>query len=552
MTCETLKDLVHQYSKESECIEFKNNNDNPETIGEYISALSNTATLMGITKAYLIYGVNDKTLEMVGTKFYPKDAKKGNVELESWLHQLLNKNIEFKIYEIECEGLHFAVFEIDTAKNKRISFSGIEYFRIGSSKRNLKDYPEKERILWGKFSSALTEDWSIGICEEATLNDLSDEAILKAKEAYVTKNPKQADDVLTWDDKTFLNKAKITINGQITRAAIILLGKPESEHYLTPAVAKISWILKDRDNISKDYEHFSCPFILSVEELYGKIRNLKYRYLADGTLFPEEVDSYDPYIIREALNNCIAHQDYTLGGKINVVENEDSKLIFTNSGSFIPKSVENVIASDAPESQYRNRFLANAMVNLNMIDTIGSGIVRMFDIQRKKYFPLPEYSFDNNQVKVVIEGKVLDMNYARKLVQMPELSLEEIILLDKVQKGNTLNEEEVKQLRYKNLIEGKRPNLYISSKVAKETGQKDDYMKKRGIDDDYCKKMILDYLKKFKTGKRADFEKLLLDKLPDILDIEQKKNKVKNNLQSLRKDGSIVNNKGIWATSKTK
>jgi len=552
MTCETLKDLVHQYSKESECIEFKNNNDNPETIGEYISALSNSATLMGIIKAYLIYGVNDKTLEMVGTKFYPKEAKKGNGELESWLHQLLNKNVEFKIHEIECEGLHFAVFEIDAAKNKPISFSGKEYIRIGSSKRNLKDYPEKERILWSKFSSALTEDWSIGICEEATLNDLSDEAILKAKEAYVTKNPKHAEDVMAWDDKTFLNKAKITINGQITRAAIILLGKPESEHYLTPAVAKISWILKDRDNISKDYEHFSCPFILSVEELYGKIRNLKYRYLTDGTLFPEEVDSYDPYIIREALNNCIAHQDYTLGGKINVVENEDSKLIFTNSGSFIPKSVENVIASDAPESQYRNRFLANAMVNLNMIDTIGSGIVRMFNIQRRKYFPLPEYSFDNNQVKVVIEGKVLDMNYARKLVQMPELSLEEIILLDKVQKGNTLNEEEVKQLRYKNLIEGKRPNLYISSKVAKETGQKDDYMKKRGIDDGYCKKMILDYLKKFKTGKRADFEKLLLDKLPDILDIEQKKNKVKNNLQSLRKDGSIVNNKGIWATSKTK
>ena len=552
MTCETLQDLVQQYSKETECIEFKTNNDNPEAIGEYISALSNSATLMGIAKAYLIYGVQDKTLEMSGTKFYPKEAKKGNVELESWLHQLLNKNVEFKIHEIECEGLHFAVFEIDAAKNNPISFSGKEYIRIGTSKRNLKDYPEKERILWSRLSISLTEDWSIGICKGATLDDLSDEAILKAREAYVTKNPKQADNVLTWDDKTFLNKAKITINGQITRTAIILLGKPEAEHYLTPAVAKISWILKDRDNISKDYEHFSCPFILSVEKVYGKIRNLKYRYLTDGTLFPEEVDSYDPYIIREALNNCIAHQDYTLGGKINVVENEESRLIFTNSGSFIPKSVENVIVSDAPESQYRNRFLANAMVSLNMIDTIGSGIVKMFNIQRRKYFPLPEYSFDNNQVKVVIEGKVLDMNYARKLVQMPKLSLEEIILLDKVQKGNVLKDEEVKQLRRKSLIEGKRPNLYISSDVAKETGQKNDYMKKRGIDDDYCQKMILDYLKKFKTGKRTDFENLLLDKLPDVLDIDQKKNKVKNNLQALRRAGSIVSNNGNWSMSKVK
>jgi len=320
MTCETLKDLVHQYSKESECIEFKNNNDNPETIGEYISALSNSATLMGITKAYLIYGVNDKTLEMVGTKFYPKDAKKGNVELESWLHQLLNKNIEFKIYEIECEGLHFAVFEIDAAKNKPISFSGKEYIRIGSSRRNLKDYPEKERILWSKFSSTIIEDWSAQICEEASIEDLSEEAIKKSRELYTQKNVKLADEIPIWDDETFLNKAKLTIRGKITNTAILLLGKSESEHFLTPAIAKISWILKDKDNIPKDYEHFYCPFILSIDKVYEKIRNLKYRYMRGDTIFPEEVDSYDPFIIRESLNNAIAHQDYTLGGKINVVE----------------------------------------------------------------------------------------------------------------------------------------------------------------------------------------------------------------------------------------
>jgi ATP-dependent DNA helicase RecG len=548
MTYEILKDLVHQYSKETECIEFKDNNDNPETIGEYISALSNSATLMSVAKAYLIYGVKDKTLEMTGTKFYPKEAKKGNVELESWLHQLLNENVEFKIYEIECEEKHFAVFEIDAAKYKPISFSGKEYIRIGSSKRNLKDYPEKERILWSKFSSSLMEDWSIGICSDASIDDLSEQAILKAREAYTQKNPKLADEIAMWDDKTFLNKAKITINGKITKTAILLLGKPESEHYLTPAIARISWILKDRDNIAKDYEHFSCPFLLSVDEVFNKIRNLKYRYLREGTLFPEEVDSYHPYIIREALNNCIAHQDYELGGKINVVEREDSRLIFSNRGSFIPKTIENVLTTDAPDTKYRNRFLAQAMVNLNMIDTIGSGIIKMFTIQKDKFFPLPEYSFEHEEVKVSIEGKILDINYATKLAQIPDLGLHEIVLLDKLQKGYRLTAKEAKVLKDKNLIEGSRPNLYISSNVAKHTDQKGDYIKLRGIDDSYAKKIMLDYLKEFKKAKKSDFIKVLLDKLPDALNEERKKNKIKNYLQELRKDGKIKNEGKYWIT----
>jgi len=552
MTCETLKDLIHQYNKESEWIEFKLNNYEPYMIGEYISALANSATLHDVSKAYLVYGVEDSTLKMLGTEFKPKIAKaKGNEDLESWLHRLLDPNVEYIIYEVECDELSFAVFEIDCAKHAPISFNGKEYIRVGSYKKKLREYPEKERKLWSKFSSQ-TDDWSIGICEDATIDDLSKEAIAKARESYTKKNPELIDNISIWDDITFLNKAKITINGKITKTAILLLGKSESEHFLTPAVAKISWILKDRDNISKDYEHFSCPFILSVDAVFNKIRNLKYRYLREGTLFPEEVDSYHPYIIREALNNCIAHQDYTLGGKINVVESEDSKLIFQNSGSFIPKTIENVLTTDAPDAKYRNRFLAQAMVSLKMIDTIGSGIIKMFTIQKDKLFPLPEYSFENEEVKVVIEGKILDMNYVRKLIQMPELSLKEIMLLDKVQKKSTLTDEEYKQLKSKKLIEGKRPNLHISSKVAIKTGLKDDYMKMRGIDDDYCRKMILDYLKKFRTGKRTDFENILLDKLPDILDAKQKKDKVKNNLQSLRKDGVIENKNGVWKMSKQK
>ena len=129
-----------------------------------------------------------------------------------------------------------------------------------------------------------------------------------------------------------------------------------------------------------------------------------------------------------------------------MVEREDGILTFSNSGTFIPESVEHVINADAPESRYRNPFLANAMVNLNLIDTIGSGIKRMFNIQRKKYFPLPDYDVSNKKVQVSIIGKVLDVNSAKKLAQLPSLTLQEIILLDKVSKARKLTNEEAKTL----------------------------------------------------------------------------------------------------------
>jgi len=515
-----------------------------EDVISYCSALAN------MEGGHIVMGVEDSTLQIVGIQNF---------------HDYTTENLPFRILgnctNLNSEGLEVVEYVTsDTVKvvwvlhipkhlaRKPVIAHKKSWQRHGDSLVEMT--AEREASILSESLSVM-DDWSMGLCDGATLDDLSDEAIAKAREAYGKKNPHLQEDMATWDDRTFLNKAKVTIGGKITKTAILLLGKPESEHFLSPAVAKISWILKDRDNLEKDYEHFSCPFLLNVDKVYGKIRNLKYRYITQSSLFPEEVDSYDPYLIREALNNCIAHQDYTLGGKINVVENEENTLVFVNSGAFIPKSIKNVITADAPESQYRNRFLANAMVNLNMIDTIGSGIKRMFTIQKKKFFPLPEYSLENNQVKVVIEGKVLDMNYALKLIQMPELTLEEIILLDKVQKGKMLDDKELKQLKRKKLVEGKRPHLHISSNVANQTGQQNEYMKIRGIDDKYCQTMILDYLKQFKSAKRVDFEKVLLDKLPDILDEDQKKNKVKNNLQSLRKDGSIVNNKGIWSLSKT-
>ena len=366
--------------------------------------------------------------------------------------------------------------------------------------------------------------------------------LLTANSQYAEKNSSLKEEIEKWDDITFLNKAKLTISGKITRTSILLLGKPESDHYLDRATSKVTWILRDRDGIEKDYKHFFCPLLLEVENVFAKIRNLKYRYMKEGTLFPDEVDQFDPYIIREALNNCIAHQDYTLGGKINVVEREDGLLTFSNAGSFIPQSIENVITADAPEELYRNPFLANAMVNLNMIDTIGSGIKKMFVIQKNKYFPLPEYDISDNKVVVTITGKVIDINYARKLVQLPDLSLQEIMLLDKIQKRKELTDSEIQNLRNKKLIEGRKPNFHISSKVAEATDEKAKYIKQRGFKDDHYKSMILQFIAKYGKANKNDIENLIIDILPSVLNEKQKSNKVRNIVYAMsRKDKTILN-----------
>lgn len=288
------------------------------------------------------------------------------------------------------------MFQIPAApKGIPTSYKGHYYGRDGESLVALSLH-ELESIR----NQSQQSDWSARIIKGATLDDLDPKAISIARSLYIAKNKKNAAEIAEWDDITFLNKAKLTIKGKITNAAIVLLGKEESEVLISPAVAKIRWILKDSQGTERDYEIKSCPFIISIEEIYQKIRNLKYRYINPEfrTLFPEEVDTYEPYVIREAINNAVAHQDYTLGGQINVVEYED-RLVFTNKGSFIPRTISNVLKDNAPEEVYRNPFLARAMVGLQMVDTIGSGIRKMFNFQRQRLFLYPTIPLRETEYK---------------------------------------------------------------------------------------------------------------------------------------------------------
>lgn len=540
---------------ETEWVEFKHNNSNPQEIGEYLSAISNSAAMEGQRFGYIVWGIEDGTKNIVGTSFKPRSQKGvGNEDLEPWLNKLLAPRVNFRIFEFESNVRPVVMFEVQAANTAPVAFAGRRYVRVGSHKKPLAEHPERERQLW-LLVSGPDQDWSAQICDGASLNDLDPQAIAFARQEYKKKHPGLATEVDVWDDMTFLNKAKVCINGRITRTAIILLGRNESEHYLSPAIARITWVLKDEHGIEKDYQHFGPPLILAVDQVFAKVRNLTYRYLPDTSLFPVEVTQYDRWVIRETLHNCIAHQDYTQAGRINVVEGPDS-LFFTNLGEFLPGSVEEAILHDAPLEHYPNRFLAEAMLNLNMIDTIGSGIKRMFMKQRQRNFPMPDYDLsEKGRVKVRIIGKVIDEKYTRMLMARTDLDLLDVIALDKVQKGKPLTEDEVKVLRAKKLVEGRRPNLFVSAEVAAATETLVDYLKKRGIDKAYCQKMVVELLEKQGQASRQDIDKLLSSKVSDALDEDQKRNFIMNLLQEMRRKKVVtVQGKGpgaVWELHKT-
>ncbi len=553
MTEVELKQYIqHNFPEENESCEWKDFKSLKHSFGgqagdDIISYISAIANMEG---GHLVVGINDKTQDIKGIQEFNNYTTQ-NIKLKI-IEKCTNINSEkLKIEEFKTSDTEKTVWVFHVPKHlpRLIVYSHSKAWqRIEDSLVDLKK-ERQDAIL--KEPISINEDWSAKIIPLATLNDLDPKAITKAREEYKEKHPKKASECDDWDDATFLNKARVTTQGKITNTAILLLGKEESVHFISPAIAKISWILKDENNLERDYEHFAVPFIINSSEVFNRIRNLTYRYMKDTSLFPTEIKMYDSYVIREALHNCIAHQDYGMQGRITVVEKPD-ELIFSNVGSFIPKSVETVIEQDAPQEYYRNAFLAEAMVNLNMIDTIGSGIKRMFIKQRERFFPLPDFDLsDPNKVVVKIAGRIWDENYTKLLMSKTDLDLKTVVLLDRFQKSLPITEDEIKQLKKIGLIEGRKPNLYISSSIAKVTGDKSSYIKLRGFKDEHYKKMILEYLDKYNNANKQDIDKLILDILPDILDENKKANKVRNLVYAMSKREKTIINTGttrnpIW------
>ena len=530
-----LNQLIHNW--ENEIVEFKqaSNDYSKDEIGKYFSAISNEANLEGLQYGWLVFGVNNNRI-IVGTDY--RDTR-GLETLKHEIAQNTTGGITFiDIFEVYDGDKRVIMFKIPAAVPAvPTAWKGHWYGRNGESLSPLS-IEELDRIR-----GQVRRDWSKQLIEGSNVSHLDKGAIRIARDNYKIKQNREhiSEEIDNLSDEEFLTKIKLIVDGKLTNASMVLLGNPEHDNILeTPA--RVMWRLfgsNENDNL-KDYMEFNIPFITVVDKVYDKIRNLVYRYMPNQmTLFPIEIPQYDTSLLRELLNNCIAHQDYTIGGRIYLDEFEDTVLI-SNPGSFLPRDVLEVLKPGYTAPYYRNQLLADAMVKFNMIDTVQMGIRKIFNIQRNRYFPMPDYDLSTPQkVAVKVYGKILDMNYTRLLFGRDDLTLNSVFLLDHVQKNKPLEKEQYKILKNLGVIEGKIPHVYVSASIAEITDSRERYTKNKAMNDKYYMDLIINYLQQWGAGKKIDFIELLSDKLPDMLSEEQKENKVKYYLTLMRQDGII-------------
>lgn len=536
--------LRASFSEENEaceCKEFKNlkhavtggaGND----IASYVSAIAN------MEGGHLVIGVKDRTLDIVGIRAL-HDFTKENIcpRLVGFCANLNSENFRVDEFMTTDTGRVVWVFHIPKHDPRLPVYAhGKAWQRIGDSLVSMRS----ERLSTILLETVETVDWSATIIDDAVLTDLDEEALAKARDKFKERNTNAAwhEEIDKWDWPTLLDKAKLTVNGKLTRAAILLLGKDTpARHHLSPHPAQITWKLEGDDPA---YEHFGPPFILTTSEVLKRIRNVPQKLFPKNQLLAVEVPKYDTRVILEGLHNCLAHQDYERQERITITEKPD-RLVFENAGSFFEGEVEDYLRGTQTPRRYRNQWLAQAMVQVSMIDTMGYGIHIMTESQRSRYLPLPDFS-KSTETSVVLEvlGRPIDENYSQLLLGRRDLDIDTVILLDRIQKRLPITETAARLLRRNGLIEGRKPNYHVSAQVAVTTDAEVAYTRSRGVEKAQLKELVRSHLKKFMRAVRPDIDSLLFPLLSDDLTDDQKRNKITNLLSEMKRKDHCIQSTG--------
>ncbi len=511
-----------------------------EKLGKVFSAHGNTANLSDQNFGWLLIELRNSSDE-----FQIQSVAKAAIDE-------LSQSIGIKELNLtEHSGKIYKVYRVTAAlPGVPVSFAG-HFYEFDGNQIKALSYAGFEGIR----NSGRGMDFTSTLCDDAKLEDLDPRAVVRARTGFKSRHLHLDKEIETWSDSVFLSKLGLFRNNMLTYTALILMGKEESEHLISPIQGRISWIVKDAKGSEKGYQHFGLPLLMQIDAVLAKLGNLKYDYSSDTSFAPVETSKYEPALIRELIINAITHQDYELGGKINVVEWPE-KIEINNLGLFTPGTIDNAIWSDSPQKVYKNRCLINALVKMNYMDDIMGGIRKVFEIQQKRNFPMPDLDLSApNTVNFIIHGKVLNKNYTEKLVVNPDLSLKEVFLLDKVQKEINISEEEANLLRSKKLVGGRYPDLTVASKYSPKTGEQPAFVPKKVYSNDEIKQLIIEYLNKHKKASRQEIDDLALDKYPKELNDQKRRNKVKNLLyqmsrvdNTIRNDGSAT--KPIWISNK--
>lgn len=522
--------------RENEVVEFKAAREqfSADKTGEYVSALSNEANLRDLPYGWLILGIDNEG-RACGTSSLPDRQRQQS--LKHHVQQGIDQGLTIReVYEIERDGKRVVLLEIPAApRGIPISWKGHFHARAGESLSPLS-LDKLDQIR----NQTIGADWTAVVVEDATIGHLDPAAITRARQGFSERHASRipAEDIATWDDETFLTKARLIRDGGMTRAAVLLLGAHTSAHLLTPHLAQLTWKLVGQENA---YEHFYLPFLLTANELASRIRNVRIRLLPPNELLYREISKYDDRSVLEAIYNAIAHQDYTQHARIIVTERVD-RLEFVSTGDFYDGTPDEYRLGYRTPGRYRNPYLVSAMHELHMIDQLGYGIHRMVEDQVRRFLPLPDYDLSRpGEVKLTLPGAVIDEAYSRLLMVRTDLPIEDVLALDRVQKGLSVAGEASARLRKAKLIEGRGHRVHVNADIAAITGTKAEYIRTRAQNDAHYARLVVDYLTQYGGASRREIDDLLGKYLPDVLDAKQQRSKVTNLLTHMRKSGTIHN-----------
>ena len=495
----------------------------------YVSAIAN------MEGGALVLGVEDKTLKVTGLSdvhtYTPESLKFQLIQLCSDLpseglavQEFVTTDTQAKVWIVQIPK---------HAPRRPVRAKGKAWQRHGDSLVELHE--DRRRAILAEHLTG--EDWSAVVVPLSTLADLDEAAIAKAREKYFEKHQREAwaAQIPQWGVEKLLDKIGLTIHGRITRACLLLLGRPEdASALLSPNPVEITWKVP----AERVAEHFHPPFLLTTTEVAQHIRNPNIKLFPANELLAVTLPRYDTNtVLLEGLHNCLAHQDYAQCGRI-VVEESAGLVRMINLGGFFDGRPEDYASGARTPERYRNDRLAKAMSEVGMIDKVGYGIYDMVQAQRRRFLPLPDYE-GSSPLRTVfnVYGQQIDENYSTLLMERSDLPLEQVIWLDRVQKKQKVDALHIMQLRKAGLIEGRKPNYFVSAHVANATDTRTEYTRNKGLDDHYYKTLILQHIQKFKSVPPPEIRTLLLGKLPDSLTATQKQVKIKNLLATLRVTG---------------
>ena len=373
---------------ETEWVEFKHNNADPEAIGEYLSALSNSAVLHDQARAWIVWGVRDGDHAVVGTDFEPRRARVGNQELEGWLSTQTYPRVDFRIHEFEYRpGVPVVIFEIIPCWHTPVRFKDHEYIRVGSTKRRLKDYPERERELWERFRRTPFEK---AVC----VDGVSGSRVLELLdypsffELLGVPLPEGRAGIL----EKFVQERFIAEVGpdrfNISNLGAILFAKKLSEFDTLARKAVRVIIYKGASRVETLREQPGSKGYANGFE--GLIRYINEQLPANevlGQAFRREVRMYPEIAIRELVANALIHQDFSVTGDGPKVEIFEDRVEITNPGRPLIDTLRFV--DEPPQS--RNEHLAGLMRRMNICEERGSGIDKtLFQIELHQ-LPAPDF-----------------------------------------------------------------------------------------------------------------------------------------------------------------